>query len=121
MGRREMQVCKDMIVVPPIGAQFETPEFLAEISALLDEAYPDYDFTITTISKFRDDSFVLIPRLGSVGGEGSVLAAYPDMTAMQEMGNLLFKHIIGHHHRDIRCRTWPQSVAGPPSHICPGG
>ncbi|ESW69201.1 hypothetical protein X771_08455 [Mesorhizobium sp. LSJC277A00] len=29
-----MQVCKDMIVVPPIGAHFETPEFLAEISAL---------------------------------------------------------------------------------------
>lgn len=51
-----MQVCKDMIVVPPIGAQFETPEFLAEISALLDDAYPDYDFTITTVSKFRDDS-----------------------------------------------------------------
>ncbi|ESZ35097.1 hypothetical protein X732_25640 [Mesorhizobium sp. L2C066B000] len=34
-----------MIVVPPIGAHFETPEFLAEISALLDEAYP------TTISR----------------------------------------------------------------------
>ncbi|MER9758509.1 hypothetical protein [Mesorhizobium sp. M0138] len=88
-----MQGCKDMIVVPPIGTQFETPEFLAEISALLDDAFPDYDFTITTVSKFRDDSFVLIPMLGSVGGEGSVLAAYPDMTAMQEIGLLLFKHI----------------------------
>ncbi|ESZ35098.1 hypothetical protein X732_25645 [Mesorhizobium sp. L2C066B000] len=31
--------------------------------------------------------------LGSVGGEGSVLAAYPDMTAMQEIGLFLFKHI----------------------------
>ncbi|ESX49446.1 hypothetical protein NLY43_25640 [Mesorhizobium sp. C416B] len=38
-------------------------------------------------------SFVLIPMLGSVGGEGSVLAAYPDMTAMQQIGHLLFEHI----------------------------
>ncbi|ESZ32080.1 hypothetical protein X731_31980 [Mesorhizobium sp. L2C054A000] len=30
------------------------------------------DFTITTVSKFRDDSFVLIPLLGSVCGEVSV-------------------------------------------------
>ncbi|MER9692007.1 hypothetical protein NKJ16_08720 [Mesorhizobium sp. M0179] len=80
-------------MVPPIGAQFETPAFLAEIREVLDDAYPDYDFTITTESQFRDDSFVLIPVLGSVGGEGSVLAAYPDMTALQEIGDFLFKHI----------------------------
>ena len=88
-----MQVCRDLIVVPPIGAQFETPAFLAEIRNLLDDAYPDYDFTITTQSEFRDDSLVLIPVLGSVDGEGSVLASLPDITTIQEIGNLLFLHI----------------------------
>ncbi|MES0128158.1 MULTISPECIES: hypothetical protein [unclassified Mesorhizobium] len=53
-----MQVCKDMMWCRRIGAQFETPEFVAEIGALLDDAFPNYDFTITTVCKFRDDSFV---------------------------------------------------------------
>lgn len=88
-----MQVCKDLIVVPPIGAHFETSAFLAEIRTLLDDAFPDYDFTITTESRFCDDSFVLIPVLGSVGGEDSVLFSYPDAAQLLEISRLLFDHI----------------------------
>lgn len=88
-----MQLCKDLIVVPPAGAQFETPEFIADIRKLLYRAYPNYDFTITIESQYRDDGFVLIPVIGMVGGENSGVATYPDMAKMQEIGSFLFEYI----------------------------
>jgi hypothetical protein len=59
--------CKHLVVVTPIGDQFEEPAFLQGIQDLLGKAYPEYRFAIVVDSEFRDDSFVLAAASGHCG------------------------------------------------------
>jgi hypothetical protein len=59
--------CREIVVVPPVGASFDDPEQLAAIRAGLAERFPQFIWKVES-GPIRDDvAFFLIPKLEGVG------------------------------------------------------
>jgi hypothetical protein len=85
--------CSEFVVMPPIGAAFDEPKWQAFVETALSSRYPPYKFKVTTEGPWRDDSFVLIPVLGSVDG-GRPMLNEPDRELMRDMGQFLYETFI---------------------------
>lgn len=95
-------IFQDFVIVPPIGANFEGREILADIEAALKGRFPGWTFRVTCDSEFRDDTFVVMPFVKDdlVGNEqeeemasqidAALLARYFEMSNMPEIGHFLY-------------------------------
>ena len=61
--------CREIGAVPPIGASFNDPEMHARIGAALAERFPQFTWRVAEWP-LRDDTFSLIPMLGSIKAGG---------------------------------------------------
>ncbi len=88
--------CRELLVIPPHGEEFNEPETLKRIKEAVSARFPDYVFQVGIESQFRDDSFVLIPVMGVVDNANpQPLKAPPDFEEMHEIGEFLFHQFVG--------------------------
>jgi hypothetical protein len=78
--------CREIGAVPPIGASFNDPKMHARISAALAERFPQFTWRVAQWA-LRDDTFTLIPMLGSVKAGG--LLKPPDPYLLEQITEFL--------------------------------
>ena len=78
--------CREIGAVPPIGASFNDPEMHARIGAALAERFPQFTWRVAEWP-LRDDTFTLIPMLGSIKAGG--LLKPPDPYLLEQVTEFL--------------------------------
>jgi hypothetical protein len=82
--------CVELIIVPPAGAMFDDQDLHRQIKEFLERNFPEFNCIIATEGPRRDDSFVVLPLLGTAGGsEGKPLTAMPPRATIWEIGQIL--------------------------------
>jgi len=56
--------CRDLIIIPPIGDEYDQLEFQRVIEVVLAREFPGYRFTMLLDRSLRTRSFTVIPVLG---------------------------------------------------------
>ena len=70
---------REIMVMPPAGADFDDTRMHARIAAALTRKYPQFDWRITIDGTPRTDSFVLIPLQGEAAAAGLLGAPSADL------------------------------------------
>jgi hypothetical protein len=86
--------CREFVVLPPEGVQFDEPTLHTRIAEALREAFPDAGFTVMgRDNPLRDDEFTIIPVVEERDGERMSRLPHPDVIA--EIGNFLTVNFAG--------------------------
>lgn len=88
----EGEECREFLVIPPLGAQFDEPEMMQRIAEALSEEFPDAVFTVADGD--RGDEFSIYPILG-VANSDTPLARMPAQGVMAAIIDFLEANFAG--------------------------
>lgn len=72
--------CREFVVIPPDGAQFDELGLQARIAEALREAFPDAGFTVIS-AEYRNDDFTILPVLEERNGVMTTRMPHADVIA----------------------------------------
>lgn len=80
--------CREFVVLPPAGVQFDEPDLQARIAEALREAFPDAGFTVIAPKEsIREDEFMIMPVVEEINGVRTSRLPHADVIA--EIGAFL--------------------------------
>lgn len=63
--------CREFLIIPPIGAQFDEPDMMKRIAEALGEEFPESLFTVA--GGDREEDFAVYPVLGMTDSDQPLL------------------------------------------------
>ena len=97
MVQQSQKGCREFIVLPPNGDEFDAPGMHDRIRRALASRFPAYEWHLMPHGRHREECFVFLPVLGVAGGapwEISMIER-PDIEDLQEIADFLFQEFVG--------------------------
>ncbi|MFU0507930.1 hypothetical protein [Pseudaminobacter sp. NGMCC 1.201702] len=79
--------CREFVVVPPVGVQFDEPALQERIVEALRDEFPESGFTLVDTAAARDEEFRIIPVLSAT--DAGPVSRMPAESVTEEIDSFL--------------------------------